>query len=337
MQRRFNPSRITIFALTAIILFACKTAYGLPTLKAPPVISAEMAQADYFSETDEEFAEDSLSQTGVYLSRPKLVKLLTNTRKVILTFDDGPHPKTTPKILEILRKRNLKAIFFVLGIQAEKYPELLRQIHAEGHEIGNHSYNHKNLTQISAEQLRQQIEKTNNIIEKITGVKPEFLRPPYGALNKQVVRLTKIRKMNILLWTIDPRDWKIKNEASIMRNLDKQLGLNGNLRGGVVLLHDIYPATVRALDPFLDKLATREYKITSTRSLDSNAVNFWAATSPGLLRNAVFKTSFNPEISGHKLLVNLIGETKKVEISSMAMLKANRRDDLFLYLARNNL
>lgn len=336
MKKHSYLFRLTVFTFVAsILIFAAKVS-ALPISEDSPAVDAGMAGADYFVETEDQLVNESLSQAGVFFSRPRLVKLLSNSKKVVLTFDDGPHPKTTPKVLEILRKRNIKAIFFVLGLQAEKYPELLKQIHAEGHEIGNHSYNHKNLAQLSEEQLKLQIEKTNSIIEKITGQKPEFLRPPYGAMNKQVIRAAMNEKMNILLWTIDPKDWQSKNEASIMRNLDKQLGLNGNLRGGAVLLHDIYPATVRALDPFLDKLATNDYQIASIHSLDSNSMNYWASTSPELLKNSFFRRHFDPEISGHSLLVNLIGVPHKQEVSSMALLRASKSGDLLIYLAKNS-
>jgi hypothetical protein len=140
-----------------------------------------------------------------------------------------------------------------------------------------------------------------------------------------------------MLWTIDPKDWQNKNEAMILGNLDRQLGLNGSFRGGAVLLHDIYPSTVRALEPFLDKLAINEYQIADANSFDSSINNFWAATSPELLKNARFKRHFPAEVSGHDLLVKMIGEAEKVEVpSSMALLKASRNGDLLLLLARSN-
>jgi peptidoglycan/xylan/chitin deacetylase (PgdA/CDA1 family) len=295
-----------------------------------------MAAVEYNQEIGEEILEENLAEVAEYFSRPRLVKLFSQTRKVILTFDDGPHPKTTPKILEILKKRNLKAIFFVLGLQAEKYPELVNQIAQDGHEIANHSYNHKNLAQLSEAQVNQQIDVTNDLIEKITGRKPRFLRPPYGALNKQLLRICQAKNMDIMLWTIDPKDWQHKNESIILRNLMKQLGMNGNLRGGAVLLHDIYPATVRALDPFLDQLAANEYFIADAGNFaEGDDSGFWAATAPRLIKNAGFFHKVDPKILAHPLLTSIIGEKEPVEISSMAMLKANRSNDLLVFLARN--
>lgn len=341
MKTRILPFRLA--GLLILIVFmaqnsaVCASPVASIVTEMASKLTAEMAEAQDFAETEDETQSDYLSQTGVYFSRPKLVKLLTHDKKILLTFDDGPHPRTTPKILEILKKRNLKAIFFVLGLQAEKYPHLVKQIHEAGHEIGNHTYNHKNMAQLSEEQIRYQLEKTNQLIENATGERPRFLRPPYGALNKQVLRICQSSNMNIMLWTIDPKDWQNKNEAMILGNLDRQLGLNGSFRGGAVLLHDIYPSTVRALEPFLDKLAINEYQIADANSFDSSINNFWAATSPELLKNARFKRHFPAEVSGHDLLVKMIGEAEKVEVpSSMALLKASRNGDLLLLLARSN-
>ncbi|EKD82177.1 MAG: chitin deacetylase, partial [uncultured bacterium] len=141
---------------------------------------ADRSALDNQLNSEEELINDALSDSGTYYNRPQLVKLLADTRKIVLTFDDGPHPRTTPKVLEILRQRNIKAIFFVLGLQAAKYPALVKQIHDEGHLIGNHSYSHKNLAQLSEEGLRGELNRTSRLIESITGSKPAYLRPPYG-------------------------------------------------------------------------------------------------------------------------------------------------------------
>lgn len=156
-------------------------------------------------------------------------------------------------------------------------------------------------------------------------------------MNKQLVRLCKTSGMNIMLWTIDPKDWQNKNETKILANLDHQLGLNGNMRGGAVLLHDIYPATVRALNPFLDKLSANEYQIANaTNFADCDDSQYWAAISPKLIRFGGFKRPVNPEILDHQLLSKLFAERNPPEMSSMAMLKANRSNDLLIYLAQHN-
>ena len=300
--------------------------------------SAEKSEVAKYTDTEDMILNDNLAQVGGYFSRPKLLKLLGGSRRAILTFDDGPHPKTTPLILETLRKRNIKAIFFVLGIQAMKYPEIVRQIHEDGHIIGNHSFSHKNLAQISEEKMREELGRTSEIIEKITGKRPEYLRPPYGAMNRNVLRVANSEGMAIVLWTIDPKDWQNKNELTVLRNIDRQMGISGgDRRGGAILLHDIYPSTVRALEPMLDRLATSEIRMTSIDRLDSTAATFWAAREPNLLRNAAFKREFNPAHTGNHLLITILKEAKKrPEISPMAMLKAHKSGTLLLYLARNS-
>ncbi|OGK05250.1 MAG: hypothetical protein A2W80_06960 [Candidatus Riflebacteria bacterium GWC2_50_8] len=286
--------------------------------------------------SEDELINDTISDSGTYYNRPQLVKLLANTRKVVLTFDDGPHPRTTPKVLEILRRRRVKAIFFVLGLQAAKYPELVKQIHDEGHLIGNHSYGHKNLAQLSDEALREELGRTSRLIESITGSKPEYLRPPYGAMNRKVLTAAKAEGMKILLWTIDPKDWLQKNEASVLQQTERQLGMSsGNPRGGAILLHDIYPSTVRALEPLLERLATFEYHIASIDNLDAQSGNFWAAAQPKLLRNASFYRRFDPELSQHKLLISILKPHPQNQRTAMAMLKARKSGNLFAYLVKN--
>lgn len=306
------------------------------TVAASEFYSAEKSEVQRHTDPEENLLNDNMAQIGGYFSRPKLLKLLGGKRKVILTFDDGPHPRTTPQVLEILRRRNIKAIFFVLGIQAQKFPELVKQIHDEGHLIGNHSYSHKNLAQIGEEKLREEIGKTSRLIESITGKKPEFLRPPYGAMNRNVLRVANNEGLSIVMWTVDPKDWQNKNEMTVLRNLDRQLGIvNGDMRGGAVLLHDIYPSTVRALAPLLDRLATHEYRVTSIDRLDGGAASFWSVKGPSLLRRSVFKRTFNPEHSGNQLLINMLKPVEKADRSPMALLKAHRSGSMLLYLAMN--
>ncbi|HAE38059.1 MAG TPA: hypothetical protein DCG57_05395, partial [Candidatus Riflebacteria bacterium] len=297
---------------------------------------ADRSALDKLLDSEEELINETFSDAGTYYNRPQLVKLLANTRKVILTFDDGPHPRTTPKILEILRRHRIKAVFFVLGLQAARYPELVKQIHDDGHLIGNHSYSHKNLAQISDEALHTELSRTSRLIESITGKKPEYLRPPYGAMNRKVVAAAKAEGMKILLWTIDPKDWLQKNEASILQQTERQLGMSsGNPRGGAVLLHDIYPSTVRALEPLIERLETFEYNIACIDNLDARSGNFWASAQPKLLRNASFYRRFDPELSGHRLLISILKPQPKNQRTAMAMLKAQKSGNLFAYLVKN--
>jgi peptidoglycan/xylan/chitin deacetylase (PgdA/CDA1 family) len=323
------------------ILVSSSAALHAELLSMDTVATGEFYKADRSSisqpPVDEAMLiDDSIASSGDDFNRPQLVKLLANTRKVVLTFDDGPHPRTTPKVLEILKRRRARAIFFVLGLQAAKYPELVKQIHDEGHLIGNHSYSHKNLAQLSDSALNEELDRTSSLIESITGCRPEYLRPPYGAMNRKVLTVARQRGMKVMLWTIDPKDWLQKNEASILHHTERQLGMaNGNLRGGALLLHDIYPSTVRALEPLLDRLATYDYTIASINNLDAATGNFWAAVAPVLSRDGGFPRRFNPDITGHKLLISLLKPEQNNLRTPMAILKAHKSGNLLAYLIKN--
>ncbi|MBU1107841.1 MAG: polysaccharide deacetylase family protein [Candidatus Riflebacteria bacterium] len=332
--------------LIAICKYACLVLFMFTALQLPAsnLMSKDTEAVSEYYEADrnalakqlnpeEELVNDTISNFDNYYGRPQLVKMLSNTRQIVLTFDDGPHPRTTPKVLEILRRRHVKAIFFVLGLQAAKYPALVKQIHDEGHLIGNHSYGHKNLAQLSDEKLREELTRTSRLIESITGQKPVYLRPPYGAMNRKVIKVAQQEGMNIMLWTVDPKDWLQKNEASILHNTERQLGMtSGKLHGGALLLHDIYPSTVRALEPLLDRLAAHEFRITSIDNLNTDSNKFWAAAQPRILRSARFHHHFDPDLSGNNALISLLKPQQKNSRSAIAMLKAHKNGALLAYL-----
>ncbi|MFZ5951796.1 MAG: polysaccharide deacetylase family protein [Candidatus Rifleibacteriota bacterium] len=335
MRKRISQLN-KVLALAFLLVCSLNLASAMLLTEDSVAVDPGMAQAELDLETETQILDESLAQAAIYFSRPRLVSLLGGQRKILLTFDDGPHPRTTPYILDILKKRNLRAVFFVLGLQAEKHPQILKRIAEEGHEIGNHSFNHKNLAQLSEEMVRQQIDRTNSIVEKVTGKKPRFLRPPYGAMDKQLIRICQSENMSIMLWTVDPKDWQNKNETAILRNLSRQLGLTGNSHGGAVLLHDIYPATVKALDPFLDQISMLNYQVATAHNFEGSETNsFWASTEPRLLKNSPFKRKFDPMMCSNKVLVEMLVKKAPVEISSMAMLKANRNRELLVFLARH--
>lgn len=270
------------------------------------------------------------------LGRSRLKELLLEKRAVALTFDDGPHPLTTPHILDILKKRHVKATFFVLGLQAKKYPELIKRIHDEGHIVGNHTYSHKNLSKLKTAAIKNEIENTNKLIEKITGEKPKYIRPPYGAVNKTVISAIKDAGMSMVLWTVDTRDWHSKNEKSVLKEVDRQLHISkGDYIGGAILMHDIYPSTVRSLDPVLDKLAANEYKVYSINNLGNSESDFWSVKTPFICKKPI-SIHANPEISKNPLMISLLKEKPKEKVTQLGMLKARKEGNLLIYLAMSN-
>lgn len=170
-------------------------------------------------------------------------------KEVALTFDDGPEAVWTPKVLEILKQKNVKATFFVIGKQAQKYPEILQQINSEGHIIGDHTLNHVDLTKLDAAQVNQEIEECAIIIHEIIGKKPRLVRPPFGFHNPTADNVVYSKGRIIVLWSLDTEDWtgldaeKIK--ARVLPKMQngfiilQHAGENPKLGGSVQALPDI--------------------------------------------------------------------------------------------------
>ena len=171
--------------------------------------------------------------------------------KVAITFDDGPNPDYTPDLLKGLKERGVSATFFLLGKEVEKYPELVEQMHAEGHLIGTHSYEHVNLCNLTDEKAIEQVDKTNALIEKITGERPQFIRPPYGCWKKNLDYKTSMIEV---LWDVDPLDWKTGNSDVVVSRVLKNVE-----EGDIILLHDASASSVKAALSIIDKLQEDGY------------------------------------------------------------------------------
>lgn len=173
-------------------------------------------------------------------------------KKVALTFDDGPHPEYTPKMLAALKEKNVKATFFLLGEEVEKHPEIVKQIHEEGHVIGNHSYKHEQLSKLTMEQACEQVDRTNRLIYDITGVYPSYLRPPFGDWHE---KLDCEVNMVEILWDVDTLDWSSKNHAQIVDKVLKNVQENN-----IILMHDGYETSVTAAKEIIDTLKKQGYE-----------------------------------------------------------------------------
>ncbi len=175
-----------------------------------------------------------------------------SSKQIAFTFDDGPG-EYTEQLLEGLRERDAKVSFFLLGSRAEQYPELVAAMYADGHLIGNHTYSHVNLRKSSKAEVREQLEKTNTIIEKITGERPEFMRPPYGAYSG--LTLERIDEIAVL-WSMCPKDWENEDDVDYICNYIVEHAKDGQ----IVLLHDRRPATVPAVLKAMDILKEEGYE-----------------------------------------------------------------------------
>lgn len=191
----------------------------------------------------------------------------TSAPFIAMTFDDGPHPSNTPRLLDMLRERNIRATFYVVGTNARAYPHLIRRIIAEGHEIGNHSWNHPNLSKMSESAVIKQLDDTQSAIISACGVRPRTMRPPYGALTSGQRQMVNAHfGYPTILWDVDPVDWK-RPGASVVANR-----ILSNARGGsIVLAHDIHKSTIDAMPSTLDGLLAKGYTFVTVSQLLSQA------------------------------------------------------------------
>lgn len=180
-------------------------------------------------------------------------------KKIALTFDDGPHEIYTKQLLKGLRERDVKATFFVLGEKAEAYPELIKEMKKDGHLIGNHTYTHIQLTKQNEKQFKEELKKTSEIINQITGEGAMYVRPPYGSWNKE---LEEELQMFPILWTIDPKDWCSKDTSAVVSNVCKNAEENG-----IILLHDQYQSSVTAALAIIDRLKADGYEFVTVDEL----------------------------------------------------------------------
>ncbi len=182
---------------------------------------------------------------------------------IAITFDDGPHATLTPQLLDMLKERGIHATFFVVGQNAAEYPEILKRMAAEGHEIGNHSWSHPALTRLGAEAVKSQLDRTNNAVAKATGRAPVVMRPPYGATSAKLNRrFDEDYGLKVILWSVDPLDWRYRNASRVTQQILSQTG-----PGGIILAHDIHASTVAAMPATFDGLLAKGFKFVTVSQL----------------------------------------------------------------------
>ncbi len=181
--------------------------------------------------------------------------------KIALTFDDGPNAKHTPFLLDGLKERNVKATFFLIGknIEAGDNSEIVKREWEEGHLVGNHTYNHVEITRVSNETAYQEIKKTNDLITGITGEPVEYMRPPFGLWQKALEQRIHVFPV---MWTVDPLDWATENEDEIVNKVVTEVEEND-----IILLHDCYKSSVRAALRIVDLLEAEGYQFVTVDEL----------------------------------------------------------------------
>ncbi|AOR31369.1 deacetylase [Streptomyces fodineus] len=173
---------------------------------------------------------------------------------IALTFDAGPS-ENSARLLDILKQKKVPATFFLLGKNhIEKYPQLVKRMAAEGHEVASHTWDHKILTRISDAQIREELKRPNDAIERLTGHKPTLMRPPQGRTDTNVHKIAKELGLAEVLWSVTAKDYTTNDSALITKRVLDQAS-----RDGIILLHDIYPGTVPAVPGIIDALKARGY------------------------------------------------------------------------------
>jgi peptidoglycan/xylan/chitin deacetylase (PgdA/CDA1 family) len=187
----------------------------------------------------------------------------TGRKWVALTFDDGPHPEYTPQFMELLKSKNVRATFFLLGPMVKNRPELAKQLVDSGFEVANHSWKHPTLSKLSPDAIREELQKTTDIITEATGAKVELLRPPYGSANKKVQDICDELGLRIITWNIDTDDWRKETTADKMTST-----VMTNLRdGSIILMHDRSDKAFETTANVIDMIREKGYEFVTVGEL----------------------------------------------------------------------
>ncbi|MFW5976322.1 MAG: polysaccharide deacetylase family protein [Bacillota bacterium] len=176
--------------------------------------------------------------------------------KIAITLDGTWGAEYTEEILDIFDEYDVKITFFFAGYWLEKYPELVKEISRRGHEIGNHTYTHPHCNDLSREQLKKELEDTSELIEKLTGNRPRFFRPPFGEYNNKVLETARNEGYQVVQWSLDSLDWQEPGSDYIVDRI-----LNKVSSGDIILMHNNAPDTPEALRVLLSELQNQNYEI----------------------------------------------------------------------------
>ena len=182
---------------------------------------------------------------------------------IAMTFDDGPHGANTPRLLEMLKQRKIHATFFMVGQCVAEFPDIVKKIVAEGHEVANHSWSHPQLSAMSESAVRDQLQKTHDAIIAACGVTPKIMRPPYGAFTaRQRAWAHGEWGYKCILWDVDPLDWKVRSAEHVKNEI-----LKATVPGSIILAHDIHKSTIDAMPETLDALLAKGFKFVTVSEL----------------------------------------------------------------------
>jgi peptidoglycan-N-acetylglucosamine deacetylase len=238
-------------AIAAIASFIAGGAFAQETTPAVPV--EKPAASPVRSKAASTPAGPQITFNSVHVDGPFIA----------LTFDDGPNATLTPKLLDLLAARHLKATFFVVGQNAADHPDILKRAVREGHEIANHSWSHPNLGKMSDEAVRRELQKTDDAIAAAIGKRPTLMRPPYGSLTAhQKNWIHEEFGYRIIIWDVDPLDWKRPGPSVVTARILKE-----TRAGSIVLAHDIHGPTIEAMPRTFDQLIEKGFKSVTVTEL----------------------------------------------------------------------
>ena len=179
---------------------------------------------------------------------------------VALTFDDGPSGRYTQRLLEGLEKEQVRATFLLCGYRMEQFPELTQAIYDRGHEIGFHGFTHDNMAVMSRRQIAQELQKSETLLPE--GCKPVFLRPPGGAMDDGVYQVAQVRRLSLLSWSVDPKDWAVKDAPLVIQRVVRTVK-----DGDIVLMHDMSDSSVTAALEIVSRLKKQGYQFLTVSEL----------------------------------------------------------------------
>jgi peptidoglycan/xylan/chitin deacetylase (PgdA/CDA1 family) len=208
-------------------------------------------------------ATQKRSTTAAQTTGPKAIANWPTGRNLVaLSYDDGPHPRITPQLLELLQRKNVKATFYLLGQMVKEYPKVARQVAEAGHEVAAHSYDHKQFTKLSESGLQRQLQLTHDLITSATGVAPTTLRPPYGATNSRVNAACEEMGYKVVLWDVDTNDWRKRTSQQMIAEI-----LKTARDGSIILMHDRYQTTLDTTEAVIDALRAKGYEFVTVAEL----------------------------------------------------------------------
>jgi peptidoglycan/xylan/chitin deacetylase (PgdA/CDA1 family) len=199
-----------------------------------------------------------------------------NDRAVALTFDDGPHPRTCTAILDVLNQEKVRATFFPVGFRLQQNRDLLDRMIAEGHEVGNHTWDHQRLNAISPERARREVRNVRTFVYEHTGIVPHLVRPPGGSYDTRVLQIIRDEGGAVCLWTANAGDWKKMSADEIVDKVLEQIH-----PGSIVLMHDEFMQTPEALPRIIHELRARGFRfVTASEMLGAPPPPFQAPALP---------------------------------------------------------